>query len=96
MKTYQFTTPHGSELHEELFLDSLSKEFGGCISSVKVGRWTPPGALDTVENELILTVQVSTDEGDILKERVCAYLRNVGERSGYWGHIGEHEVINLV
>ncbi len=95
MKTYQFTLPHKADLTENLFLDRLSLEFKGNIVGAHLGRWTPPDALDTVEQEPIVVVQVSTDEGGILKERVFAYLRNIGERAVYFGHIGEHQIMNL-
>lgn len=100
MQTYQFTIPAQSNTRS-LFLDKIALEFGGFTAWAGIGSWYeqashgPHVTTGHVVTEEILIVQVTTDEWDILRERVIVYLRNEGEQAAYFGHVGDHKVITL-
>ena len=95
MRTWQFTIPHSSTILRTEFLDKIGREFDGYTVLPGLGAWSVPGDLLRIDQEPILVVQVTTNEGGILKERVCAYLRNIGEQAAYFGLVGEHDIITL-
>ena len=91
MKTYQFTVPvHKANAAFDVV---LAHKFGGFTVTQGLGAWVDDEKV--LITERVLVYQVTTEDREDLESLVLGFLTEQGEQVGYFGVIGDHELIHL-